>query len=315
MDALFQNTDDARVKNRIVSTVEIASKCGYAISVDEIALLLPYEPEVANIQEIIQSDPNISISLSMEKELIVQKGYEHLFSERKFREDVSKRYLEIAKTFVDQLIRRSSYVKLMAVCGSVAYGSALRSDDIDLFLVTKKNRLWLSIFKALLFARAFSTKALIRGKKAEFCLSYAQDERHFEEEIMRHKSPLLAREFLSIHVLTGINYYSTLLARTNWIRNMFPRLRASKLIEQSKDEVSRTENEPQFKVNDVLNLFIYAVLRNYLSFKAFLRNMRYRKQHKMRDLFEAIITKGSCVYTSERYLELEKMYDQLLSIG
>jgi hypothetical protein len=159
MNELFKATVDAKVKSQIVSIVDIASKCGYAISVDEIALLLPYDLELANIREIILGNPFTSVSLSMEKELVVQKGYEQLFSERAHREYISKRYIETAKTFVDQLIRRSSHVKLIGVCGSVAYWSAVVSDDIDILLVTKRRRLWLSVFKALLLARVFNIKA------------------------------------------------------------------------------------------------------------------------------------------------------------
>ena len=252
----MQATEDNKVRNRIVSIVEISSKCGYAISLDEIALLLPYEIELANIREIIQSEPRISVSLSIKKGLVVQKGYEHLFSERAHREDVSKRCLEIAKSFVEQLIRRSSHVKLIGVCGSVAYGSAVMSDDVDLFLVTKKHRLWLSVSKALLLARVFNIKALIKGEKADFCLSYVQDEEYFEEEINHRKTPLFAREFLSINVLTGVNYYTTLLDRANWIRLIFPRLYSSRLIAQGKDKLSRAEDPSKSEADNILNLFV-----------------------------------------------------------
>jgi predicted nucleotidyltransferase len=308
----FQITDDSKVRNRIVSTVEIASKCGQALSVSEIALLLPYELELANIREIIQSDPQVSVSLSMENDLAVQKGYEHLFSEKTFRQGVSKKYLEVAKMFAEQLIHRSSHVKLMAVCGSVAYGSAVSSDDIDLFLITKKNRMWLPFFKALLLARVFRIKAATKGEKADYCLSYVQDEKYFEEEITRQRAPLFAREFLSMRILAGTNYYATLLNRTNWMRQMFPRLHASKVMEQSHNEISRSESQHISKVNDILNLFTYVILRGYLSFKAFLRNLKYRKQHKIRDVFEATISRVSFVFTSERYRELEKMYNCLV---
>lgn len=305
----MQANEDSKFRNRILSTIEIAFRCSQALSVNEIALMLPLDQEPSKIQEIIQNDPYISKSVSREKEFVVLRGYENLFSERTFRERISKRYLEIATVFVDQLIRRSSYVKLMAVCGSVAYGSATKSDDIDFFLITKENRMWLAFLKTLLLARAFDIKASIKGQKANFCLSYVKEEKHFEEEIRHNRTPLLAREFLSIQVLTGINYYAALFDRTSWVRHMFPRLYASKLIERDKNKMSHIENGLQLKVNDALNLFIYATLKGYLLFKAFLRNLRYRKQHKIEDIFEATITKGSCVYTSERYRELEKMYD------
>ena len=311
-----ETTCDARVKDLIVSAIEIASQCGCAMSIDEIALLLPQGLELENIREIILSSPLISVFYGAGKELVVQKGYEHLFSERTYRNDVSRRYLETAKTFANELIRRSCHVKLIGVCGSVAYGSSTSSDDVDILLVANRHRLWFSFSKALLLARVFKTKALIKRGKADFCLSYVQDEEHFEEEIMHHRTPLFAREFLSIHVFTGINYYATLLNRTKWMWQMFPRLHAAKLSKRVGDKTSLSGEKPsRNRIFDALDLFFYVIVRNYLLLKAFSLNLRYRKQRRMNDIFEVIITKGSCLYNSAKYRELEKRYKPRQLIG
>ena len=305
----LQTTDNSRVKDLIVSFIEIASQCGCAMSFDEVALLLPHELELKDVREIVLSSPLISMSSDAEEELLVQKGYEHLFSERAYRNNVARKYLETAKLFIDELARRSPQVKLIGVCGSVAYGSATASDDVDIFFVTKKNRLWPSFTKALLLARVFSIKTSINGGKADFCFSYVQDEEHLEEEIKHRQTPLFAREFLSIRVRTGIDYYTALLNGAKWMCQMFPRLCNAKLTEG----VGRSTSQPKYESRQVgilkaVNLFMYVVVRNYLMLKAFSLNLKYRKQRRMEDTFEVIITKGSCVYNSSRYRELEKMY-------
>ena len=61
-------------------------------------------------------------------------------------------------------------------------------------------------------------------------------------------------------------------------------------------------------VLSISNTIIYILLGNYLRFKALIKNLSFKKKSKFKDLFEAKITKGSCVYNSERYKELEKMY-------
>lgn len=305
----LQTTDSSRVKDLIVSFIEIASQCGCAMSFDEVALLLPHELELKDVREIVRSSPLISVSSGAEGGLVVLKGYEHLFSERPYRNDVSRRYLETAKMFIDELARRSPQVKLIAVCGSVAYGSATASDDVDIFFVTKKHRLWPSFTKALLLARVFSIKTLIRGGKADFCFSYVQDEEHLEEEIKHRQTPLFAREFLSIRVRTGIDYYTALLNGAKWMCKMFPRLCNAKLTEGVGRKMAQPKYESrQVGILNAVNLFMYVVVRNYLMLKALSLNLKYRKQRRVEDTFEVIITKGSCVYNSSRYRELEKMY-------
>jgi predicted nucleotidyltransferase len=279
----------------------------------EIALMLPQLIESTNVQETIQLDPCISKAVTLEDGFVVLKGYERLFLERSSREKTSKSYRGIADDFIRELRRRSPYMKLMAVCGSVAYGSAKKSDDIDLFILTQENRMWLTFFKALLLARIFNIKAMINGKRTDFCLSYMQDQKSFEEEIIRHKNPLFAREFLSLYVVDGMDCYRDLLGRTSWMSDVFPKLYALRMVDSDKKATCGTGFHKGILPHGSINLFVYILLGRFLRLKAFLRNSKYRKQGKLKDLFKAIITQGCCVYTSERYRELENLYNSSYS--
>lgn len=302
-------------RNMILLAVNIASQCGQAISMNEIALMLPQPVESTDVQETLQTDSCISKSVSVEDGFAVIKGYEHLFSERRFREKTSKNLRVTAETFIRELRRRKPCVELMAICGSVAYGSAKDSDDIDLFILSKENRMWFTFFKSLLLARVFNLKAIVSGARADFCLSYMQDKKNFEEEITKHKNPLFAREFLSLHVVDGMSCYLELLEKTRWMSDVFPRLYASRKFNHSKDGICGKDFRQRLQAHNALNLFIYASLGGFLRLKALLRNLKFRKQGKMKDVFEANITMGSCVYTSKRYRELENLYNSSYSLG
>ena len=311
----MQITNEFGANNRILLAVKIATQCGQAISMNEIALMLPRLIDSVSVQETIQNDPCISKSVSLEDGLVVLRGYEHLFSERTSREKVSRNYRGFAEAFIKELRRLSPYVKLMAVCGSVAYGSAKDSDDIDLFILTHENRMWLTLLKALLLARVFNIKAALNGAKTDFCLSYMQDQKNFEAEMIHHRNPLFAREFLSLYVIDGMDYFLDLLERRRWMCGIFPKLYESRTSHRSKDETPRMGFREGLPVYDSINLFIYVLLGGFLRLKAFLRNLKYRKQRKTKDVFEAVITQGSCVYTSERYRELERLYNSSYMIG
>ena len=305
----MQIINEFGARNRILLAVKIASQCGQAISMSEIALMLPRPVESTSVQETIQTDPCIAKSVSLEDGFVVAKGYESLFSERNSREKVSKNYRGIAEAFIKELRRRNPYMKLMAVCGSVAYGSAKCSDDIDLFILTEENRMWLTFFKALLLARIFNIKAAINGERTDFCLSYIQDKKSFEEEIIRRRNPLFAREFLSLYIIDGMNCYLELLERTSWMSDIFPKLYTLRMFDHIKNEGCGAKFRQRLQAGDSLNLFVYVLLGGFLRLKALLRNLRFRKQRKMKDVFEAKITQGSCVYTSKRYRELENLYN------
>ncbi len=292
------------VTKRIISIIKVASKCGQSLSLKEIVLMLPQKISEQEILSFIKNDQAFT-GLSVENDFFVEKGYEHLFYERNIRVKISSEYSKIAKLFANHLVKNNSDVKLAAVCGSVAYGSARASDDIDLFIIAETNRLWLVFSRALLLSRIYNLKAQILGQRIDFCLSYMQDHAAFEKESQQRKTALFARELLSIIVFYGESFYQHLLLRNRWIQSFFPKLTTKKLTDKTQ---SLHLKEPSSTLHDIFNLAIYASLGNYLRLKAFMRNLGYRKQQRDQDLFEAKITRGSCVYNSVRYNEIEKMY-------
>jgi len=215
--------------------------------------------------------------------------------------------MQTAITFAHSLLGRRSYLKFFAVCGSVAYGVANENDDIDLFLVCQKNRMWLTLAKALLLARITNSTKKTNGKHPNFCLSYIADEKSFAKEVFNHKDLLFAREFLSAKVLAGQQFYYDILTQTEWIKQILPAFYSLKLSRKS-GFTATNEVYSHSLTSDIADTVLYALLGSYLQFKAFLRNLSFKKKGKFKDLFEAKITKGSCVYNSERYKELEKMY-------
>lgn len=302
-----KNPEEIRIK----VAIELASKMGYAISFDELSLLMKEELSPAEILENIQAYKRLYDLLTVKNDLAVLKGYEKLFLERLSRDKVSKRLLEVAKDFGRQVIQYCPHLKLIAVTGSIAYNSALKSDDIDFFIVTKTKRLWLSILKFLILARAFHFKAFIEGKKVKICLSYAITEEYLTKEMRTRKTPLIAREFLSIHLLAGSNYYTKILEKNRWIKKIFP------IFYNSKLQKSRHHDKPisATKTNifgNASNFAVHKFLMIYLSIKAFTLNLSFKKHCRFKDTFEATITLDSLVYTSKKYHEIEKMYEAFL---
>jgi len=300
----------SKTQTRILSIIRIASKTGQAISFNEISMLLADSLESSDIKKIIEKDKKLLEKLSVENKHVVLKGYEKLFLERKSRDKNSKNMLKNAKLFVNQIILSHSYLKMIGVCGSVAYNSAAKYDDIDFFIVSKRNRLWLSILRVYIIARAFSFKSFILRKKFSICLSYIISEDRLEQKMLTMRTPLFAREFLSIHVLDGLLYFKEVLEKNVWLKDFFPRLVKYKLL-----NIQHSKIERQSKVNDsnpfltILNLGIFKVLQGYLLLKAFMLNLRFKRHYRFKDLFEATITPNLLVYTSKKYREIEKIYE------
>jgi hypothetical protein len=191
-------------------------------------------------------------------------------------------------------------VRMLAVAGGNSYKSARRGDDIDIFCVTTKDSLWVFMLKALVLAR-------LRGLSRHgppLCFSYVIDEERARTEFGEEKDGLFARDALSATVMVGRGFYRELLAEGSWMRRYFPRM-----YELRSAALGRVQ--PQVghrKGSYVLNSFLYCVVGSYVRMKAALLNRKYISRGESSSVFQSRVGKDHCIYESDRYKRLRKMY-------
>ncbi|MDP3733590.1 MAG: hypothetical protein Q8Q91_03515, partial [Candidatus Daviesbacteria bacterium] len=165
-------------------------------------------------------------------------GREKIIKIRKQREKQSKIYLRKAK-IIALFLNIIPWIKLVGISGGLAMNNVLRKDDIDLFLITAKNRLWISRLLALglLSLIGQRRKAGDLGQKAagKICINTLLEEDCLEQA---NKDIYLAHEVLQMKVLwqrDGIyakyledNFWAFKFL-PNWIAALSsPRMRGSK---------------------------------------------------------------------------------------
>ena len=229
------------------------------------------------------------------------------------REQFSSEKLRSASKFATMLTRLIPFVRTIAVTGSVAYGSARKWDDIDLFLVTQKNRLWISVFMALMMVRVSKLLGLEAAHLLAFCLSYVHDEEGFREDASRNQiNPLFARELLRAKPIAGKEEYGKILKVNNWVQEMFAKSYASRLREL--DGCPKTHGDAcgtRFALFfDWANGVTYTFLSRYLKLRAYLTNLKLKSQKNEFRIFEPRITPSSCVYTSHFYRWLRSLWGE-----
>ncbi len=106
-------------------------------------------------------------------------GREEIIEERKKRKRLSKGKLKIARRVAGWL-KIIPWVKMIGVSGALAMENADKNDDIDLLIITAKNRLWLTrllvVFLVELVARRRRPKDVYVADK--ICLNMFLDEDH-----------------------------------------------------------------------------------------------------------------------------------------
>jgi len=122
-------------------------------------------------------------------------------------------------------------IKLIGLSGSMAMMNAGYDDDIDLFIITAKNRLFSGRFIALLLGQVLgirrkrqstARKSLRVGFKDKVCLNLFFDENDLT--VPEHKKNLyIAHEILQMKPLINKNQtYERFLEANKWIYDLFP---------------------------------------------------------------------------------------------
>ena len=136
-----------------------------------------------------------------------------LIDRRKKGNETAKKFLDIAKKRAT-LISRFPFVRGVMASGSLSKGYMDERSDIDFFIVTVPNRLWIARTLLVLYKRIF----LLNSHKY-FCVNYFVDERHLGIE---EKNLFTATELASVLPLYGSQQYLDLHEANLWLKNFFP---------------------------------------------------------------------------------------------
>lgn len=167
--------------------------------------------------------------LSQASRIRYQKGYyflprgQQLIAKRQRRHRQSVSYFRKAK-LLTAILKVIPWIKLVGISGGLAMDNAQKKDDIDLIIVTSKNRLWTARLLALglLSLTGQRRKVGQSGKKiaGKLCLNILLEEDRLDQ---KKRDIYLAHEVLQMRVLwqrDGI--YAEYLSDNAWVFKFLP---------------------------------------------------------------------------------------------
>jgi hypothetical protein len=222
--------------------------------------------------------------------------------------------LDSAFSLARVLGRLVPFIRSLAVTGTVAYASADKWDDIDLFMITDRRRLWLSALFTLILVRLYKLLRLRSQDLLRFCLSYVHDEEGFANESVKNRgNPLFARELLKAKLVAGRRTYRCILEQNSWVGKVYASAYALKLQEVGQQEGSPNVDIAQAEAKPSLFLdwaegLTFVFLSSYLRLRAYLNNLRLKSLGENLRVFDPVVSRSSCVYTSNFYRWLRSLW-------
>ena len=169
------------------------------------------------------------------------------------------------------------FVRGVAVSGSLSKNFADDNSDIDFFIITAKNKLWL----ARTMMHFFKKITFLIKKEHLFCMNYYVDEAMLQ---IKEKNIYTSTEIATLLPLRGINTFKNFYAANKWSRSFLPNhtMKVS-YIEDVKSSILKKIAELIFN-NPLGNLLDYLLMK--------LTAYRWHKKSKNRKLNKRGILMG-----------------------
>lgn len=195
----------------IFATIMLAHYFESAFSRDQVYRYLRVRMERERFDEAVEALKCRDIIFERGGNLFTRDLEASLRERRRWSRDLflrHKRYLT--------LISRIPWVKYLALTGANAFESCREQDDIDLFLITQKDRLWICYLALVLFSKALR-------KRGVLCINYLVDEDNLH---IRQQDYYTAVQIMQMAPLLENDFSRRLIESNHWIFRFLPNARA-----------------------------------------------------------------------------------------
>ena len=124
-------------------------------------------------------------------------------------------------SMVSEALSKIPWVKLLCVTGSCAAFNKEETGDIDVFIVSTRNRVWLTRLLIVLILKVLNVYRTDTSYVNKLCpnLIVSEDSMSWEHD----KNVFVAHEICAMHpVLNRENTYFKFLSQNSWVRSYFP---------------------------------------------------------------------------------------------
>lgn len=219
--------------------------------------------ELIDILETLEGR-NLSFYLGGENGFYFLKGRREIIKTRIERQKISdemwKKTKKIIKWF--QLV---SYIKMVAVSGSLAMYNAKKESDIDLLIVAKNKRIWTARFMATLFFQIIGERRYGKKTVGRFCLNH-----YITDKSLKINFPSLYNAQTYAHLVPILEIekgiYNKFQQENNWINNYMAFYDFQKLKNQQSIKINSFLRFIARAEEVILDTFIGSILEKLLRF-------------------------------------------------
>jgi hypothetical protein len=213
------------LKDSILKTIAFFDIFDFPLTAEEIKQYLYNCDRPIHIKEIKGTLDEMEEDEKIEKihDYHVLKGRTNLVDTRKARKFIAEKFWNRTRQYC-QYIVKIPFVEMVAVCNNLAYDNPTDQSDIDLFIVIRENRMWLSRLWITLVFQFFGVRRHGDKIAGRFCLSFfvTPKKLNMEPLALKPEDPYMAYWTLLLEPIYGQNMYAQFTeANKNWLKNQY----------------------------------------------------------------------------------------------
>lgn len=195
---------------------------------------------------------------------------------RKILNNSAEMQMPIAKE-KGNLILSFPYIKAVFISGSLSKGVFDESvdDDIDFFIITQKNRLWLAKFLLKFYKLIY-----LNNSKKYFCINYFISENKLK---LTDENRFVATELATLIPIGDSKYLDKLVSNNKWIYTFLPNIELQKPITkkqiQPKPRLSKIIQTLTFGIIGTILDYIIMYLHRVRNYFKYYRKFKHKNYH------------------------------------
>lgn len=202
-----------KIKRNILASLAYFDMFDYPLTYSEIFLFLGDKYPQSEFCDAVQSLVYHKMIYQFDRYYSIKNNFE-LVARRNNGNAKAAELIKKAKEVASLLIK-FPYVRGVGISGSLSKNFADDKSDIDLFIITEKNRLWVA--RSLM--HCFKKFTFLVNKQHHYCMNYYIDEEQLQ---IVEKNIYTAIEVDTLIPLEGDNAFERFYAANSWTRGLLP---------------------------------------------------------------------------------------------
>lgn len=208
------------LERRIIATLAFFEIFDFCLNLKELQFFLlgEYEKDLNKLKEVLNKMPEIG----HDQAYYYLKGKQNLLKKRIEQNSVAQKFWKKVNFFTP-LLQIIPFVEQIFVCNNLAFGSVIKKSDIDLFIITKKNRIFTTRILSTIFFHILGARRHGQKISKRFCLSFfvSSDNINLSHFLHTPYDIYFAFWFLSLKPCNNKTSFEDFLRKNIWINDYF----------------------------------------------------------------------------------------------